>query len=153
MSEYCLCQRVKPVGAPGSPFKDDDSFVAALKAHHAVMQSAMKAKQSTEAAAMTALRCAAPHWHMHMYYALSHQALSPPAIDPPAWLARCQREVKAARARILAIWWWRCARPPPYRVAPTSAHDRHSRVLSPACIVCAHRSANIDEMCKMYKPE
>jgi len=56
VSEYCLCQRVKPVGAPGSPFTDDDSFVAALKAHHAVMQSAMKAKQSTEAAAMTALR-------------------------------------------------------------------------------------------------
>jgi len=55
VSEYCLCQRVKPVGAPGSPFTDDDSFVAALKAHHAVMQSAMKAKQSTEADVMAAL--------------------------------------------------------------------------------------------------
>ena len=32
VGEYCLCQRVKPVGAPGSPFTDDAVFVEALKA-------------------------------------------------------------------------------------------------------------------------
>ena len=56
VGEYCLCQRVKPVGAPGSPFTDEGSFVEALKAHHAVMQAAMKAKQNTDAATMEALK-------------------------------------------------------------------------------------------------
>jgi len=58
MSEYCLCQRVKPVGAPGSPFTKEEDFVEALKAHHAVMQAAMKAKQSTDPAVPSALEAA-----------------------------------------------------------------------------------------------
>ena len=41
IAEYCLCQRVKPTGV----FKSDEDYVDALKAHHAVMQAAMKAKQ------------------------------------------------------------------------------------------------------------
>ena len=28
--EYCLCQRVKPVGAPGSPFTNEKDFMDAL---------------------------------------------------------------------------------------------------------------------------
>ena len=55
ISEYCLCQRVKPVGAPGSPFKEEKDFMDALKAHHAAMQAAMKAKQSSGPEAPTAL--------------------------------------------------------------------------------------------------
>merc|ERR1711966_349970 len=55
ISEYCLCQRVKPVGAPGSPFTAEDDFMAALKAHHAVMVAAMKAKQTVDVAAADAL--------------------------------------------------------------------------------------------------
>jgi len=58
MAEYCLCQRVKPVGAPGSPFTCDSDFMDALKAHHAVMQAAMKAKQSSDPAAPEALATA-----------------------------------------------------------------------------------------------
>merc|ERR1711871_189836 len=46
VSEYCLCQRVKP-----SVFKDEKDYTDALKAHHAVMVAAMKAKQSTDAEA------------------------------------------------------------------------------------------------------
>jgi len=55
ISEYCLCQRVKPVGAPGSPFTSESDFMDALKAHHAVMVAAMKAKQSSDPAAAAAL--------------------------------------------------------------------------------------------------
>ena len=43
MGDYCLCQRIK---------KDklsDKDYVDALKAHHAVMVAAMKAKQSVDA--------------------------------------------------------------------------------------------------------
>merc|ERR1712046_260963 len=29
ISEYCLCQRVKPVGAPGSPFANEEEYVEA----------------------------------------------------------------------------------------------------------------------------
>merc|ERR1712006_80680 len=43
VSEYCLCQRVKPIGDPKTPFTCEADFVEALKAHHAVMASAMKA--------------------------------------------------------------------------------------------------------------
>merc|ERR1712167_172596 len=50
ISEYCLCQRVKPVGAPGSPFTEEKDFMDALKAHHAVMVHAMKAKQTVDVA-------------------------------------------------------------------------------------------------------
>lgn len=45
VGEYCLCQRVKP-----AVFKSDEDYVQALKSHHAVMQSAMKAKQSMDPA-------------------------------------------------------------------------------------------------------
>ena len=55
VGEYCLCQRVKPVGAAGSPFKEEKDFLDALKAHHAVMVCAMKAKQSVSPAAADAL--------------------------------------------------------------------------------------------------
>jgi ubiquitin len=55
MSNYCLCQRVKPVGAPGSPFTNDKDFMDALKAHHGVMVTAMKAKQTVDVAACDAL--------------------------------------------------------------------------------------------------
>jgi len=50
VSEYCLCQRVKK-----EVFASDGDYVDALKAHHAVMQCAMKAKQSLDVAAADAL--------------------------------------------------------------------------------------------------
>ena len=50
MSEYALCQRVKP-----EVFSKPEDYVDALKAHHAVMQSAMKAKQTVDAAGADAL--------------------------------------------------------------------------------------------------
>ena len=40
VAEYCLCQRVKT-----EVFANDAEYVQALKAHHAVMQNAMKCKQ------------------------------------------------------------------------------------------------------------
>ncbi|GMI23171.1 hypothetical protein TeGR_g8233, partial [Tetraparma gracilis] len=48
---YCLCQRVKPVGV----FASDGDYMDALKAHHAVMQAAMKCKQSVDVAVADAL--------------------------------------------------------------------------------------------------
>lgn len=50
ISEYCLCQRVKK-----EVFSSDGDYVDALKAHHAVMQAAMKAKQTVDPAACDAL--------------------------------------------------------------------------------------------------
>ena len=50
IAEYCLCQRVKPAA-----FASDKDYCDALKAHHAVMQAAMKAKQSVELSACEAL--------------------------------------------------------------------------------------------------
>merc|ERR1712190_562469 len=50
MSEYCLCQRVKPVGDPKSPFKEEKDYIAALQAHHAVMLAAVKCKQTVDPA-------------------------------------------------------------------------------------------------------
>uniref|UniRef100_A0A7S3L155 Ubiquitin-like domain-containing protein n=1 Tax=Amphora coffeiformis TaxID=265554 RepID=A0A7S3L155_9STRA len=50
VSEYCLCQRVKP-----AIFKSDEEYVQALKAHHAVMQAAMKCKQVMDTASCDAL--------------------------------------------------------------------------------------------------
>mmetsp|Transcript_16272 Transcript_16272/g.25343 ORF Transcript_16272/g.25343 Transcript_16272/m.25343 type:complete len:209 (+) Transcript_16272:81-707(+) len=50
ISEYCLCQRVKK-----EVFACDKDYVDALKAHHAVMQAAMKAKQSVDTATADAL--------------------------------------------------------------------------------------------------
>lgn len=50
VSEYCLCQRVKK-----EVFATDKDYVDALKAHHAVMQCAMKAKQSVDGAVVDKL--------------------------------------------------------------------------------------------------
>jgi ubiquitin len=55
VGEYCLCQRVKPIGDPKTPFASEEDFVNALKIHHSVMTSAMKAKQSTDPAAASKL--------------------------------------------------------------------------------------------------
>mmetsp|Transcript_18138 Transcript_18138/g.37317 ORF Transcript_18138/g.37317 Transcript_18138/m.37317 type:complete len:205 (-) Transcript_18138:264-878(-) len=53
ISEYCLCQRVKK-----DIFSCDKDYVEALKAHHAVMQAAMKAKQTMDTAGADALDAA-----------------------------------------------------------------------------------------------
>jgi ubiquitin-small subunit ribosomal protein S27Ae len=50
VAEYCLCQRVKR-----EIFASDKDYVDALKAHHALMQAAMKAKQQMDTAACDAL--------------------------------------------------------------------------------------------------
>jgi len=50
IGEYCLCQRVKR-----EVFDNDKDYTDALKAHHAVMQKAMKAKQTMDTAACDAL--------------------------------------------------------------------------------------------------
>lgn len=44
MSDYSLCQRVKTEGV----FASEGDYMDALKAHHAVMQAAMKAKQTVD---------------------------------------------------------------------------------------------------------
>lgn len=43
VADYCLCQRVK-----AEIFANDEEYVQALKAHHAVMQWAMKCKQNVD---------------------------------------------------------------------------------------------------------
>ena len=53
VSEYCLCQRVKK-----EVFESDKDYVEALKAHHAVMSCAMKAKQNVDDATITNLESA-----------------------------------------------------------------------------------------------
>ena len=50
VSEYCLCQRVKK-----EVFASQQDYVDALKAHHAVMQCAMKAKQSVDVGVVESL--------------------------------------------------------------------------------------------------
>mmetsp|Transcript_122522 Transcript_122522/g.354123 ORF Transcript_122522/g.354123 Transcript_122522/m.354123 type:complete len:205 (+) Transcript_122522:108-722(+) len=50
VAEYCLCQRVKK-----DVFASEGDYVDALKAHHAVMQAAMKAKQTMDTSACDAL--------------------------------------------------------------------------------------------------
>lgn len=50
MSEYCLCQRVKPVSDPKTPFKSEADYISALQAHHAVMAAAVKCKQTVDSA-------------------------------------------------------------------------------------------------------
>mmetsp|Transcript_20879 Transcript_20879/g.29261 ORF Transcript_20879/g.29261 Transcript_20879/m.29261 type:complete len:202 (+) Transcript_20879:21-626(+) len=62
ISTYCLCQRVKPVGAPKSPFTEEKDFIDALKAHHSVMLAAVKSKQSTEIGDVAALEHAVADW-------------------------------------------------------------------------------------------
>merc|ERR1712226_1030545 len=58
MSEYCLCQRVKPVTDPKTPFKSEADYIAALQAHHAVMTAAVKCKQTVDPANADALEAA-----------------------------------------------------------------------------------------------
>merc|ERR1711966_555697 len=55
VSEYCLCQRIYPLGHPKTKFTEEIEYVQALTAHHAVMQAAMKAKQNVDAAVADAL--------------------------------------------------------------------------------------------------
>merc|ERR1712050_12177 len=59
MSEYCLCQRVKPVSDPKTPFKSEADYIAALQAHHKVMTAAVKCKQTVDPANADALAAAA----------------------------------------------------------------------------------------------
>eukprot|EP00929_Paragymnodinium_shiwhaense_P037958 TRINITY_DN20131_c0_g3_i1.p1 TRINITY_DN20131_c0_g3~~TRINITY_DN20131_c0_g3_i1.p1 ORF type:complete len:210 (+),score=80.73 TRINITY_DN20131_c0_g3_i1:85-714(+) len=59
MGEYCLCQRVKPVGAPKSPFTKEEDYIAALTAHHAVMLAAVTCKQTVDPANADKLEAAA----------------------------------------------------------------------------------------------
>ena len=59
---YCLCQRVKPAGAPQSPFMSDKDFEDALRAHHAVLTRAMVAKQVTDVSGANALEHAVADW-------------------------------------------------------------------------------------------
>lgn len=47
VSEYCLCQRVKPEAFADKP----EEYNQALRSHHAVMIAAMKSKQSLDIAA------------------------------------------------------------------------------------------------------
>ncbi|KAH8077531.1 hypothetical protein JL720_9911 [Aureococcus anophagefferens] len=47
VSEYSLCQRVKPFGAAGRPSRARRTTSTRL-AHHAVMTAAMKAKQNVD---------------------------------------------------------------------------------------------------------
>merc|ERR1712199_37834 len=58
VGEYCLCQRVKPMTDAKTPFKSEEEYVETLKAHHAVMQAAMKAKQQVDPAVADALAAA-----------------------------------------------------------------------------------------------
>ncbi len=53
VAEYCLCQRVKK-----EVFEKDCDYVEALRAHHAVMQCAMKAKQNIDDATVAKLEAA-----------------------------------------------------------------------------------------------
>jgi hypothetical protein len=55
ISEYCLCQRVKPIGDPKSPFAAEADYIAALQAHHQVMTCAVKTKQTVDPANADAL--------------------------------------------------------------------------------------------------
>lgn len=50
VAEYCLCQRVKL-----EVFAKEQDYVEALKAHHRLMQAAMKAKQTCDVSACDAL--------------------------------------------------------------------------------------------------
>merc|ERR1711907_920493 len=55
IGEYCLYQRVKPLSDAKTPFANETDYVDALKAHHAVMQAAMKCKQNVDSALADAL--------------------------------------------------------------------------------------------------
>merc|ERR1711972_373074 len=50
VSEYCLCQRCKPVSDPKTPFKSEADYIDALRSHHKVMTSAVKCTQTVDPA-------------------------------------------------------------------------------------------------------
>ena len=58
MSEYSLCQRVKPMSDPKTPFSSEEDYTEALKAHHMVMAAAVKTKQTVDPANADALEAA-----------------------------------------------------------------------------------------------
>ncbi|CAE8604159.1 unnamed protein product [Polarella glacialis] len=58
VTEYCLCQRIRPVADPKTPFKSEADYIAALEAHHKVMLSAVKCKQSVDPGNAEALEAA-----------------------------------------------------------------------------------------------
>jgi hypothetical protein len=58
ITEYCLCQRMKPIGDPKSPFMSEADYTAALQAHHVVMTAAVRAKQTVDPANADALDAA-----------------------------------------------------------------------------------------------
>merc|ERR1740121_648693 len=58
VSEYCLCQRVKPVSDPKTPFKSEADYIAALQAHHQVMLCAVRCKQTVDLGSVDALEAA-----------------------------------------------------------------------------------------------
>merc|ERR1712125_297680 len=55
VSEYCLCQRVKPTSDPKTPFASEADYIEALKGHHEVMMKAVKCKQTVDPANADAL--------------------------------------------------------------------------------------------------
>ena len=61
VSEYCLCQRVKPIGDPKCPFASEADYIGALQAHHAVMLGATKCKQTVDPANAATLDAAVDH--------------------------------------------------------------------------------------------
>ena len=61
ISEYCLCQRVKPIGDPKCPFASEADYIGALQAHHAVMLAATKCKQTVDPANAATLDAAVDH--------------------------------------------------------------------------------------------
>merc|ERR1711920_923074 len=50
VSEYCLCQRCKPVSDPKTPFKSEADYIGALQSHHKVMLCSVKCKQTVDPA-------------------------------------------------------------------------------------------------------
>ena len=73
ISNYCLCQRCKPFGTPGSPFKTKEDYTDALLAHHAVMSAAMKAKQNVD-----------PSFSAGLKHAVGDATLMYKPVAPPA---------------------------------------------------------------------
>ena len=73
VSNYCLCQRCKPFGTPGSPFKTKEDYTDALLAHHAVMSAAMKAKQNVD-----------PSFSAGLKHAVGDATLMYKPVAPPA---------------------------------------------------------------------
>ena len=61
IAEYCLCQRVKPLGDPKCPFTSEQDYIGALQAHHAVMMAATKCKQTVEPDNAEVLNAAVDH--------------------------------------------------------------------------------------------